>query len=317
MSPGARQSISVVTPTFGRPDEVRDLILNLDTQNLLPSELIVVDGAPPHDRRTESEVRDLVGTTRYCVRYVRSAQGTALQRNAGIDLARGDLVAFVDDDVRLDPHFFEVMAAALDNDASVGGVVGYRTNVAFTPDSAERWRWYRRLKLLSTFEPGRYDRRCGYPINNNLQPRFSGVREVDFMTTACALWRRAVFDEGMRFDPWFAGFGVLEDAHFSLRAGKRWKLLQCGDATCQELHAAGGRTDDVRIGYKTIVNYYYVFTSVEGPLSRAQRFRFWRFQAFELFRLATSLVRRRRRVDIDRLRGRIRGIIDVATGRAP
>ncbi len=103
--------------------------------------------------------------------------------------------------------------------ADVGGIVGYRTNVHFTPETAQRWRLYRRLKLLREFEPGRYDFECGYPINNSLQPPFVGTREVDFMTTACAVWRKEVLDGGLRFDPFFADYGVLEDAHFSLRAG--------------------------------------------------------------------------------------------------
>ena len=44
------------------------------------------------------------------------------------------------------------------------------------------------------------------------------------MSTSCAVWRREiVVDSGLRFDPFFRDFGVLEDAHFSLRARrKKW-----------------------------------------------------------------------------------------------
>ena len=77
-----------------------------------------------------------------------------------------------------------------------------------------------RLGIYSNFEPGKFDYKTGYPINVNLQPPFTGTREVDFMTTACAVWRREVLDDGFRFDEFFKNYGVLEDAHFSLRAGK-------------------------------------------------------------------------------------------------
>jgi hypothetical protein len=164
------------------------------------------------------------------------------------------------------------------------------------------------------YEPGRYDFETGYPINNNMQPPFSGTRTVDFMTTACAVWRRSVFESGLRFDPFFQDYGVLEDAHFSLRANKKWKLLQSGDARCIELGSPNGRVRRDRIGFKCVVNYYYVFNEVAGPLAMSRKFRFWRFQAFELFRVGASAVRRMNGDDALELLGRIKGIFAVVRG---
>ena len=100
----------------------------------------------------------------------------------------------------------------------------------------------------------------------------------------------------------------------SLLAGRRWTLLQCGDARCVHLHATSGRTDPRTIGAKCVVNYYYVFNQVARPLSLGQKMRFWRFQAFELFRVAASGVRRRRASDFRELRGRLDGILAIARG---
>jgi GT2 family glycosyltransferase len=277
-----------------------------------------VDGAPPEETGTEQAVGQLTASFPFTCKYVRSERGTAVQRNAGIALASGDLVALLDDDVRLEPDFLERIAEVFRRDQAgiTGGVAGYRSNRHFQPTEAKRWRWYRRLKLLTTYEPGRYDFHTGYPINANLQPPFSGVREVDFMTTACAIWRREVFDSGLQFDPFFRDYGVLEDAHFSLRAGRRWKLLQCGDARCVELHAPGGRVDNRKIGYKCVVNYYYVFRDVAGPLTWRQKYRFWQFQAFELLRIAASTIRRRQRSGWMELQGRLEGFAAIARGTA-
>ena len=115
-------------------------------------------------------------------------------------------------------------------------------------------------------------------------------------------------------DSFFVDYGVLEDAHLSLRAGRRWRLLQCGDATCEELHASGGRPDQRTIGYRQVVNFHYVFRSVAGPLSPGQQFRFWRYQLFECGRMLASGVRRRRRSDFSNVLGRIEGMIAVARG---
>lgn len=310
--------ISVVTPTFRRPAELAGLLENLAGQTLLPSEVVIIDGAPPTENATAEVVSRIAGDLPFECRYVRHDRGTAIQRNAGIDLARGKFVAFVDDDVRLEPDFLENMATVFadDSERTIGGVVGYRTNQHFDARSAARWRWYRRLGLLTTFEPGRYDFQSGYPINANMQPPFTGVREVDFMTTACAVWRREVFDAGLRFDPFFRDYGVLEDAHFALRAGKEWKLLQCGDARCSELSAPNGRVDRRRIGYKCVVNYYYVFQDIVTPLNPKQKLRFWRYQAFELLRMSASAVRRQRKDDVSEVLGRIEGFCSVLGGTA-
>ena len=310
---GTNTRISVVTPTFGRPDEVRGLLDNLSRQLVLPAEVILVDGAPESVTETE-RVADSVGENYpFHLKYIRSGRGTAVQRNVGIGAVRGELIAFVDDDVRLDTAFlFNVVETyAQDANREIGGIVGYRRNQYFDSMTRERWRWYRRLRLLSTYTPGRYDFECGYPINNNMQPPFSGTRPVDFMTTACAVWRKEVFDSGLRFDPFFTDYGVLEDAHFSLRAGRHWKLLQSGDALCDELHSPNGRVSSRKIGLKSVANYYYVFRDIAGPLTSKQKYRFWRFQAFELFRIASSALRRRRWTDVMELVGRIEGILSI------
>jgi glycosyltransferase involved in cell wall biosynthesis len=310
--------ISIVTPTFRRPQEVRELLQTLSRQTLLPSELILIDGAPAGEDATERLIRSAAGDHPFEIRYIRSGGGTAAQRNVGIEHAAGSFIALIDDDVRLEPDFLMNMMAvfAKDDDPRIGGVVGYRTNQHFKANDRARWRWYKRLKLLKVFEPGRYDFDCGYPINNNMQPPFSGTRPVDFMTTACAVWRREVFEEGLRFDPFFRDYGILEDAHFSLRAGRRWELLQCGDARCEELSSPNGRTERRTIGYKCVVNYYFVYQDIAGPLSPSQKFRFWRYQAFEFGRVAAGAILRWRGSDVYELLGRIDGTAALLRGRA-
>lgn len=307
-------SVSIVTPTLRRPQEVAELLENLSRQILLPVEVILVDGAPGEERETEKVVAAMRATLPFPLHYLRHGGGTAIQRNFGIDHASSAYITFLDDDIRLEPDFLQKMveAFAQDSEGHVGGIVGYRTNEYFTADEALRWRWYRRLRLLTTYEPGRYDRKTGLPVNANLQAPFKGVRRVDFMTTSCAMWRREVLDSGLRFDTFFRDYGVLEDAHFSLRAGHDWQLLQCGDAHCLHLSSQRARTNRRKIGYKYVVNYYYVFQSIAGPLTWRQQARFWRFQAFELFRTLTSAIRRHRKSDLMELWGRLEGFRSVA-----
>jgi len=302
--------VSIVTPTLGRPQEVRELLTHLPRQTVLPFEIVVVDAAPATDDRTREVVAELAAALPFPCRYLRRGGGTAIQRNAGIEASGGDFIAFVDDDIRLENDYFERMLEAFadDRERRIGGIVGYTTNQYLDPSTSRRWRWYRRLRLFSTYEPGRYDYASGYPINRYLQPPHEGLREVDFMTTSNAVWRREVFDEGLRFSEFFTGYGVLEDAHFALRAGRRWRQIENGRARCVHLRSPRARVDLRRLGWMSAVNYRYVFVDIVPERTLRQELRFWRVQLVDLARFGAVLLRRPDRRHLGLVVGKIAGM---------
>lgn len=303
--------ISVVTPTLHRPDEVRALLANLAAQHLLPHEVVLVDGAPDDDRATEAVVAELRDALPYRVAYVRRGGGTAVQRNVGIDLAAGDLIAFIDDDMVLAADFFAEAAAAFaaDADGTLAAVAGYITNQHLDPATSPRWRWYRRLRLFTTYEPGRFDWETGYPINRYLQPPHDGVREIDVMGTNCAVWRRAPFDAGLRLAPFFTDYGVVEDAHLALSARTRgWRIVEVGRARCEHHHSPRGRASRRRVARKTAVNYRFLFVDLVPRRTARQELRFWRVQLVDLLRHAAHAVRAGGRDDWAAVLGKAEGI---------
>jgi len=306
-------AISIVTPTFRRPLEIAALFENLCRQTLRPDELIVVDGAPGTESETEHAVRAAAASAPFRCRYIRQEGGTAVQRNTGIEAATGSFVALIDDDIRLEPDYFEQVIALFreDGERKIGGIAGYISNQFLDPATSPRWRWYRRLHLFSTYEPGRYDYATGYPINRYLQPPHDGVRPIDFMGSNCAVWRREVFEDGTRFHNFFSGYGVLEDAHFALRAGRKWKLVECGRARCTHLHAPGGRVNAKEVAYKTAVNYRFVFMDLVPHRTWKQELRFWTVQFVDLFRTFAYAVRNRTRDEWFTVAGKALGIIDA------
>ncbi len=307
--------ISVVTPTLGRPEEVGELLTNLEAQSVPPAEIVLVDGAGPEDERTREVVERLAPELPWPCRYLRHGGGTAVQRNVGIEASAGELIALVDDDVRLEADFFEQMLAVFDADDGerrIGGVTGYITNQHLDPVTSRRWRWYRRLRLFTTYEPGRYDFRSGYPINRYLRPPHEELVELDFMGAGCAVWRREVFDSGLKFAEFFTGYAVLEDAHFALRAGRRWQLLENGRARCVHLRSPHCRADARRIGRQSAVNYRYVFIDLVPRRSLGQEMRFWRVQLLDLLRFGAALLARRDRDSLALVAGKIEGIVQAA-----
>src|SRR5262249_4528931 len=131
-------NVSVVTPTLHRPAEVFELLENLSKQTLLPMEVILVDGADEHETATRDVVQAKASSLPFPICYFKHKKGTAIQRNAGIEKATGDFIAFIDDDVRLEPDFLQTIAKVFADDKpkQIGGIVGYRTNCHFDLKSA-------------------------------------------------------------------------------------------------------------------------------------------------------------------------------------
>ena len=312
MSSNSEFAVSVVTPTLDRPEEVRALLKNLSAQSVLPFELVIVDAAPAGSDETEAVVRLAKASLPFEVRYIRRGGGTAVQRNIGIDVARGSFVAFIDDDMVLETDFFEQIAKAYltDSKTKVGAIAGYISNAYLDPTKSRRWRWYRRLGLFTTYEPGKFDFQTGYPINRYMQAPHDGVREIDLMGANCAVWRRQVFDEGLRFSPFFTDYGVVEDAHLALSARKRgWIIWEDGKARCTHLHSPRGRTSKRRVARKTAVNYRFVFVDIVPERTLRQEMRFWRVQAVDLLRQIAWAARKGGASEWGATLGKIEGIV--------
>jgi glycosyltransferase involved in cell wall biosynthesis len=85
-------SISVVITTYNRPAEVKDAVNSLLTQSIKPLEILVIDDSsnPPVHMQTDDKKLKLI-------RFEKEL-GLSNTRNYGINIAKGEYVAFMDDD---------------------------------------------------------------------------------------------------------------------------------------------------------------------------------------------------------------------------
>jgi glycosyltransferase involved in cell wall biosynthesis/GT2 family glycosyltransferase len=112
-------STSVIVPTYRRPDDLRRCLAGLVRQRLPPAETVVVRRAG--DRATEALVSELLKEA--VVDVVVSEPGVLAAMTAGAAAARGDIVAFIDDDAVPRPDWLERLTRHFD-DPHVGGVGG-------------------------------------------------------------------------------------------------------------------------------------------------------------------------------------------------
>lgn len=109
--PDPPPTFSVVVPAFNAERTIRATLQSVLDQTRSDFEVIVVDDGSTD--RTTGRVMELAGDGR--VRLVQQANaGVAAARNAGIGVARGRYVSFLDSDDLWLPRYLEMMGGALD-----------------------------------------------------------------------------------------------------------------------------------------------------------------------------------------------------------
>ncbi len=102
---------SVVVTTCERPSQLLRALDSLLAQSYPTFELIVVDNRPNAPLTRDAVARRYGADPR--IRYIpESRVGLSAARNAGLAQARGEIVAFTDDDVTVDPHWLSSLAHA-------------------------------------------------------------------------------------------------------------------------------------------------------------------------------------------------------------
>ena len=95
----ATVKLSIILPTFRRPDGLKTALLSLERQNLanMDCEVIVVDNDPAASAK--NYVQKLANTSELNIKYHHAPDpGVANARNMALEAARGRYLAFLDDD---------------------------------------------------------------------------------------------------------------------------------------------------------------------------------------------------------------------------
>jgi GT2 family glycosyltransferase len=180
---------SVVVPTYKRPDLIARCLAALASQDLAPDSFEVIvadDAASPETRR---RVESIAAGSRQAIRYlaVSGRHGPAAARNVGWRAARGEVVAFTDDDCIPDPGWLAAGVAAVE-----GGAAAATGRVAVPLPEV----------------PTDYERDA------------AGLAGAEFVTANC-FCRRSILERLGGFDERFsAAWREDSDLHFALlRAG--------------------------------------------------------------------------------------------------
>ena len=138
--------ISVITPTYNRAEYLGNSIESVLSQTYSDFELIIVDDNPNESeaRKKTEEVIKKYSDPR--IRYIRNPMnlGGAAARNRGIDEARGEYIAFLDDDDmylpdRLDAQYKQMVENDWDVCVMDGATFKYETGEPVSERHQHLW----------------------------------------------------------------------------------------------------------------------------------------------------------------------------------
>jgi GT2 family glycosyltransferase len=118
-----RPLITVVVCTRNRPASAMITLRTLANLHYQPVEIVVVDNAPDSDATMNAFFEEFGNNSSF--RYVREPRpGLSCARNRGLREASADIVAFTDDDVRVDPLWLDGILRGFRAAPDVGCVTG-------------------------------------------------------------------------------------------------------------------------------------------------------------------------------------------------
>ena len=97
--PNKAPRVSVVIPTYKRPKELKRAVSSVLSQDYDDLEVIIIDDNPP-ESETKAATEAAVASMRGPIIHLKNEQslGGGGARNRGIENARGEYIAFLDDD---------------------------------------------------------------------------------------------------------------------------------------------------------------------------------------------------------------------------
>jgi len=260
-----------------RPQPLQRLLESVTVQALLPNEILVVDGSL-NDATAQMLHKHSFENLKY-FKVSKEDRGLTRQRNYGIARVskETEVICFLDDDTVLVPDYFEQLLSGYETHPEAVAVGGYIANEVswkqvpqnYVPKQTEyfydgykrkdgsRFVMRKKLGLDSNLPPAHYPE-FGHGRSVSFLPPSGKIYPVQQIMGGVSSFRKEVFDT-MQFSTYFEGYGLYEDADFSLRLSKIGKLFVHTAARLEHHHEPDGRPNQYNYGKMVVRNGWYVW----------------------------------------------------------
>jgi GT2 family glycosyltransferase len=260
-----------------RPEPLLQLLQSVQAQTICPDEILIIDGSTNEETGIVLKENLFEELKYFMVRP--ESRGLTKQRNYGIERVGNEMeiVCFLDDDIVLENDYFEQLLKTYEIYPEALGVGGYIINESKCEYVGQHYQaksheyffdgWKRKdgsrfilrkkLGLDSDCPPG-YSSMYSHGRSVGFLPPSGKVYEVEMLMGGVSSFRKKVF-ESLQFSTYFEGYGLYEDADFTLRVAKLGKLYLNTAAKLNHYHDASGRPNQYAYGRMVVRNGWYVW----------------------------------------------------------
>jgi len=260
-----------------RPESLLALMQSVQKQLLYPDQILIIDGSIDNETNTVLEKNQFLNLEYFLVSN--ENRGLTRQRNYGISKLNSDcdIVCFLDDDTILQQNYFREVIDTFKTNLAIIGVGGvavneYKWKIQVPNAFYGSKKYYlfegyfykeglrnivrNYLGLASNLGSGKmpnysHGRTSGFPITGK-------IYNVDLLIGMSMSFRKKVVDH-IKFSSFFEGYGLYEDADFSLRALQFGENVINTNAHLSHFHAESGRPNQYKYGKMVVRNGWYVW----------------------------------------------------------
>ena len=260
-----------------RPKALLDLLVSVKAQTIYPNEILIIDGSLNDGTQVMLSENSFENLLYFMVPP--EHRGLTKQRNYGIarTAETSEIVCFLDDDTVLESNYFEEILRTYEVFPTALGVGGYIANELqwqpIEPDyqpkpdefvydgwkrkDGSRFVLRKKLGLDSDTKPG-FLPEFSHGRSIGFLPPSGKIYEVEQLMGGVSSFRRSVFNH-FSFSHYFEGYGLYEDADFTLRLSKTGKLYLNTAAQLGHFHDESGRPNKFKYGKMVVRNGWYVW----------------------------------------------------------
>lgn len=279
---------TLIVCTYMRAQPLMRLLDSVAVQSLYPDEILIVDGSSNVLTQEALSTRNFKNLKYYLVNE--EHRGLTKQRNFGVaHTSAADIICFLDDDTVLDNNYFREILQVYTEFPDALGVGGYIANETtwykkkpgyvcrrdeFCFDGWKRKdgsRFVLRKRLgLDTDTPPGFLPEFSHGRSIGFLPPSGKVYEVEQLMGGVSSFRKKIFED-FSFSTYFEGYGLYEDADFTLRLSKTGHLYVNTAAQLAHYHDHSGRPNKFRYGKMVVRNGWYVWrTKYPRPRFKAK-----------------------------------------------